>query len=73
MNQVLESLHYVRDLQVSPLVGVIVAALLAALIDQRMVRRRTADFSAVFRGDDGGMPLSPPPKDMGHLKSQRRR
>jgi hypothetical protein len=60
-------------LEIHPLAGVITAALLAALIEQRMVRRRTADFSAVFRTDDGGPPLAPPPKGFGHLKGSGRR
>jgi hypothetical protein len=70
MNHIPEVLHYLRTFEVHPLAGVIVAALLAALIEQRMVRRSTADFSAVFRDD--GPPLEPPPKDMGILRSTKR-
>jgi len=60
MSQLLEVVHYVRALQIHPLVGVIVAALLAALIEQRMARRRTPDFSAAYR-DIHGAPQEPPP------------
>ncbi len=72
MNEVLEVFHYVRAFQVNPLAGVIVAALLAALIEQRMARRNTPDFSAVFRPDDGP-PLEPPPKSMRPLSGAKRR
>jgi|GEM_PF-1947290 len=71
MNQLLEVLHYLRALQVHPLAGVIIAALLAALIEQRLTRRNTPDFSAVFRPDKG-QPLEPPPKSMRPLGAKRR-
>ncbi len=70
MNQIPEVLHYLRTFEVHPLAGVIVAALLAALIEQRMVRRSTADFSAIFRDD--GPPLEQPPQDLRILKSSKR-
>jgi len=60
MSQLLEVAHYIRSLQIHPLGLVIVAALLAALIEQRMARRRTPDFSAAYRDIDGP-PQAPPP------------
>ncbi|WP_394761864.1 hypothetical protein [Phenylobacterium sp.] len=62
MSQVLEVVHYLRSLPIHPLGGVIFAALLAALVEQRMARRRTPDFSTAFR-DISGPPQAPPPTD----------
>ena len=60
MSQFLEVVHYLRSLQIHPLAGVIVAALLAALIEQRMARQRTPDFSTAYR-DIGAPPRPRPP------------
>ena len=62
MNQLLEVAHHVRSLEIHPLAGVIVAALLAALIERRMARRRIPDFSTAYR-DISGPPPAPPPRD----------
>jgi hypothetical protein len=53
MNQLTEVIHYVRGLQIDPLVLVCIAALLAALIQQRMARAHTPDFSNAYRDLDG--------------------
>ena len=60
MSQLYEALRHLRDLEVNPLGAVIAAALLAALIEQRMARRRTPDFSTAYR-DISGKPQEPPP------------
>jgi hypothetical protein len=48
MDQVLDILHRAPHFGVNPYAGVVVAALLAALIEQRMARRRTPDFSSPY-------------------------
>jgi len=48
MDQLFEILHHLRLSEINPLAGVIVAALLAALIEQRRVRRRTPDFATPY-------------------------
>jgi hypothetical protein len=68
ISQLLESLHRLQVWFPHPLALVTVAALLAALIEQRMVRRRTADNSGAWRGIDGPPPKLPPrippPRDL---------
>ncbi|HEX4709288.1 hypothetical protein [Phenylobacterium sp.] len=49
MSQLYEVLHYIQALRINPLAGVIVAALLAAFLEQRRVRGRTPDFNAAYR------------------------
>jgi hypothetical protein len=61
MDQVLEVLHHVRSLPVHPLPLVVIGALLAALIEQRLTRRRTPDFSVAYR-DITGAPKKPKPE-----------
>lgn len=53
MSQFLEILHRLHPLVVHPIAGVVTAALLAALIEQRMARRRTPDFSVAYRDIKG--------------------
>jgi len=48
MDQILELLHHVPKFGVNPFAGVVVAALLAALIEQRLARQRTPDFSTPY-------------------------
>ena len=60
MSQFSEVVHYLRSLEGHPFAGVTVAALLAALLEQRIARRRTPDFSGAFRDIDG-QPRTPPP------------
>lgn len=62
MSQFQEAVHYLRLLEIHPLAGVILAALLAALIEQRLARQRTPDFSTAYR-DINGAPPAPPPSD----------
>lgn len=60
MSQFLEVVHYLKSLQIHPLAGVIVAALLAALIEQRLARQRTPDFSTAYRDIAGPPPPAGP-------------
>ena len=60
MSQLLELLHHLQPLTVHPLAVVVSCALLAALLEQRMARRRTADFSGAYRDIKG-----PPSKTSG--------
>ena len=57
MSQYLEMLRYLRPLAAHPLAVVAIAAQLAALLEQRAVRHRTADFSVAYKDIEG-----PPPK-----------
>lgn len=57
MSQFLEILHHLRPLAAHPFAVVAIVALLAALLEQRLVRRRTADFSIAYKDIKG-----PPPK-----------
>jgi hypothetical protein len=57
VQQGLEILRHLHGLAAHPLALVIVLALIAALVEQRLARRRTPDFSTAWRGIDG-----PPPK-----------
>ena len=57
MSQVLEMLHHLRLLAAHPFAVVAALALLVALLEQRLVRRRTADFSVAYKDIKG-----PPPK-----------
>ena len=59
MDQVLEVLRHARTLPIHPLPAVVISALLAALIQQRLLRRRTPDFSTAYR-DVLDPPRSPP-------------
>jgi hypothetical protein len=61
-SQFLELLRHLHPLTGHPLAGVIVAALLAALIEQRMARRRTPDFSVAYRDVKGPPPKAPGPQ-----------
>jgi hypothetical protein len=49
--------HRLHPLAGHPIAGVAIAALLAALIDQRRARRRTPDFSIAYNDVKG-----PPPR-----------
>ena len=60
ISQLIEFLRPLRPLEAHPLALVITAGLLAALIEQRMAKRRTPDFSTAFRDITG-----PPPKASG--------
>jgi hypothetical protein len=53
---VIDLVHHLHTSGINPLVGVIVAALLAALIEQRWARKRTPDFSVAYRDIHGGPP-----------------
>ncbi len=44
-----EVLRYLHTATTHPVAVVVIAALLAALIEQRMARRRTPDFSVAYR------------------------
>ena len=59
MGQFVEVLHHVRAFGIPPLGAVIFAALLAALLEQRLVRRRTPHFTAHHQG----VAQTPPPTD----------
>src|SRR5258705_9875588 len=62
MSQLFEVLHYIQALRINPLAGVIVAALLAAFLDQRRVRGRPP-------------PVQPPPRPrqvLAHPSAHRR-
>jgi hypothetical protein len=64
VSQLLGIVHRLHGLTTHPLAGVVIAALLAALLEQRMARRRTPDFSGAWRGIDGPPPKVPqPPRD----------
>jgi|GEM_PF-4846027 len=52
MDQLLGLIRFLRDLQIPTTAYVSIAALLAALIQQRMARARTPDFSAGYAGLD---------------------
>jgi len=58
MSQVLDVLRHVREFGIPPLGAVVFAALLAALLEQRLVRRRTPNFTADHQG---AVRQSPPP------------
>jgi hypothetical protein len=49
MSQIYEILHAFRSLGVHPLAVVIVAGLLAAVLEQRLARRDAPDFNAAYR------------------------
>ncbi|MBS0361232.1 MAG: hypothetical protein JSR98_07620 [Proteobacteria bacterium] len=53
ISQLIEFLRPFRALEAHPLSLVVTAALLAALIEQRMAKRRTPDFSTAFRDVKG--------------------
>jgi hypothetical protein len=65
MSQGLELLRIVHNLAGHPIGVVIAVALIAALVEQRMARRRTPDFSVAYRDIQGGAlkpkPQRPPP------------
>ena len=60
MSQLLEVLRHVREFGIPPLGAVVFAALLAALLEQRLVRRQTPRFTA----DHQGAVQTPPPIDV---------
>lgn len=65
MSQALEVLRIAHNLAGHPLAVVVVLALIAALVEQRMARRRTPDFSVAYRDiKDGGLKPKPerPPR-----------
>jgi hypothetical protein len=49
MSQIYEILHSFRSLGLHPLAVVIIAALLAALLEQRVARRGAPDYNAAYR------------------------
>ena len=64
VSQLQEILRHLHGLGQHPLAAVVTIALLAALLEQRMARRRTPDFSGAWRGIDGAPPKVPqPPRD----------
>ncbi len=64
VSRLLEVVHRLHGLMAHPLATVIVAALLAALLEQRIARRRTPDFSGAWRGINGAPPkIVQPPRD----------
>lgn len=62
LQDILRHLHGVAE---HPLALVIGLALIAALVEQRLTHRRTADFSGAWKGIDGPPPKAapPPPRD----------
>jgi hypothetical protein len=60
VSQALEFLHRLHGLATHPLALVVVFALLAALVEQRLARRRTPDFSVAWRDIKGPPPKAPP-------------
>lgn len=60
-SQVLEVLRHLHALTAHPLAAAVVLALLAALVEQRLARRRTPDFSVAFRDIKGLPPKAGPP------------
>ncbi|THD63645.1 hypothetical protein [Phenylobacterium sp.] len=62
MSQFLEVLHRLHALAAHPLALVVVAALLAALLEQRLARRRTPDFSLAYRDITARPPPPKPPE-----------
>ncbi|HEX3366442.1 hypothetical protein [Phenylobacterium sp.] len=54
MSQVSEVLRFAHSLAGHPLGVVVAIALVAALVEQRMARRRTPDFSVAYRDLRGG-------------------
>jgi hypothetical protein len=62
--QLQEILRHLHGLGAHPLAVVVTFALLAALIEQRLARRRTPDFGGAWRDIDGAPPKVPqPPRD----------
>jgi len=49
LSQLIEIYRHVRTLGVDPVAVVVGFALVAALVEQRMARRRTPDFSGAYR------------------------
>ena len=49
MSQIYEILHSFRSLGIHPLAVVIVAGLLAAVLEQRIARRNAPDYNAAYR------------------------
>jgi hypothetical protein len=60
VHQGLEFLGHLHGLAAHPLALVVTLALIAALVEQRLARRRTPDFSGAWRGIDGPPPKAPP-------------
>jgi hypothetical protein len=61
VHQGLEYLGHLHGLAAHPLALVVGLALIAALVEQRLARRRTPDFSGAWRGIDRAPPKAPPP------------
>ncbi|MGZ3378497.1 MAG: hypothetical protein ACXU8S_18020 [Phenylobacterium sp.] len=59
VHQGLEFLSRLHGLATHPLALVVALALLAALVEQRVARRRAADVSGAWRGIDGPPPEAP--------------
>lgn len=59
MSQGLEVLRIVHSLADHPLGVVVALALIAALVEQRLARRRTPDFSVAYRDIHRAPPKSP--------------
>ncbi|HEX5262225.1 MAG TPA: hypothetical protein VFW13_01780 [Phenylobacterium sp.] len=49
MDQVIELANHIRTLPLNPLAVVIIAALLAAVLEQRVARRNAPDHNAAYR------------------------
>ena len=60
VRQALEFLHRLHGPATHPLALVVIFALLAALVEQRLARRRTPDFSVAWRDIKGPPPKAPP-------------
>ena len=58
--QLQDILRHLHGLAEHPIAVVVACALLAALVEQRLMRRRTPDFSGAWRGIDGPPPKIPP-------------
>jgi hypothetical protein len=61
VHQGLEFLQRLHGVTTHPLASVVVLALVAALIEQRLARRRTPDFSGAWRDIKGSPPKAGPP------------
>ncbi len=67
VHQGLEFFSRLHGLAAHPLALVVCLALIAALVEQRVARRRTPDFSAAWKGINGPPPKAPrPPPTFDH-------
>lgn len=62
LSPVLEFLQRLRPLVAHPLALVVIVALVAALIEQRLLRKATPDFSVAFKDIKGPPPKTPGPR-----------